>query len=437
MSVVLRWWARTSRLLGLCGPLLMFKAALRIICDETGRCVLKTLGLALGLLIAVVGGGYCGLMVSHVLINRPNAWQLANDLLTTRAWVRAAMTPITTADATFLDSVADRTPAQLHIAIVLAKQHKHTASWRPAPHTVLNAAQRCSIEAALRVAPTVRVWIAGVSQAPDSGAWRRWRDGLMRASDGASLGNLVVRLHRFNASLAIGAWLRGRGASIVYRQGEWDALGIPSYPAIVSDLVRLDVLDTHGGVYLDADVIPLDATLSRLDDGFALQVYPLRHSPVTRTHLYESCNGAVLVSRSAGGRVPRAIAEAALSSWHRWNDSRSPVRLGEWGIVGPRATSEAWVSGVLSAARGRLYAPETFGYMTCGATAADRSCAEFSTSNLPIDDARTTDAEWQAFKAGRLAQHGIKSLLPPPSKGLCSDTTRRWCVQRRHPCTHL
>ena len=238
----------------------------------------------------------------------------------------------------------------------------------------LNACTRAhqSIEAALRVADVATIWIAsGTPEHHRAGgrlppsvlaAWAAWRKSLQAHSGGTGgsssgggssgggssgggssgggrggrkggveLGALSVRAHRFHPTSSVGVWLRERGAAPAFNATDWSARGWPNYPEIVSDLIRLDVLEgesssgiascvpcptappnrppsnrpttplshhacpitpsphhptsplhpislsgADGGVYLDTDVITLSADLLKLPDGFALQLSPSR-----------------------------------------------------------------------------------------------------------------------------------------------------------------
>ena len=106
-----------------------------------------------------------------------------------------------------------------------------------------------------------------------------------------------------------------------------------------------------------------------------------------------------------------------------------------WGLLGPRAVTQAWVDGTLLAEGAHLYAARTFGYVTCGAAfdglrheggsfpsswfdggwggwfrTPQTRCTEFSSSALPIDCDVSND-EWLAYRSqGTLVQHGLKSL---------------------------
>lgn len=105
--------------------------------------------------------------------------------------------------------------------------------------------------------------------------------------------------------------------------------------------------------------------LSRIPDGVGLQIdggslpiTPL-YASTGRRPLHELVNNAVLVSVLPGGDLPRELATSTLYSWARFNYS------GSWGLLGPRAVTEAWVEGVLVRASAKLYAAETFGFATC------------------------------------------------------------------------
>ena len=435
------------------------------------------------LALAMLVGSYLGILIFHALFNNPDAWSLANFHLSILASYRMRrQTILTTADAPFRRSLRSNRLLPVHFTIVI---DSHRPSSALSPHTLLSPSQQCAIEAALRVCEVAHIWIVRSESGPhdhgesrlsrsDLASWAMWRSSLLAAGESArhagvgSLGLLVVRLHRFHPSSAVGAWLVSKGAPLHFNATHWAARGWAAYPAIVSDLVRLDVLDrplsgrdrplsgrdgageaastqadgseSSGGVYLDTDVVALHRDLLRLPDGIALQVpanelaMPFVESAFLAGHglslkrLYESCNGAVLVSRSASAVLPRVIARVALRSWESWNHS------GEWGILGPRAVTQAW-----AAHRGelgsdfRLYSGETFGFVTCGrrgpGAAADMNegCAAFSTSELPIDDGQADDDDWLAYVGRRLAQHGIKSLLPA--------ATHASCLERGHKCT--
>ena len=160
---------------------------------------------------------------------------------------------------------------------------------------------------------------------------------------------------------------------------------------------------------------------------------------VLHERLFESANGAALVSREPGSPVPCAIARAGLTSWRAANFS------GDWGVLGPRATTEAWVGRAGSLGPSfRLFAPETFGFVTCGrrsisrwrgegaasgggaeptagggearggeaasgggdtatARVTEEACASFSSSDLPVDEPSTSDEEWRLFTLHRVS----------------------------------
>jgi hypothetical protein len=132
----------------------------------------------------------------------------------------------------------------------------------------------------------------------------------------------------------------------------------------------------------------------------------------------ELLNNAVLIS-SEGRGVAAAIAASALHTWELRNFSH------EWGLLGPRAVTEAWVQGRLGAPSSSIYAAETFGFSTCARRATTATtvpspkpagmntltCTDFSGSDLPID-CPVEDVDWDEYLKGRLAQHGIKTLIP-------------------------
>lgn len=379
------------------------------------------------LILAMTIGAYLAILLWHTLFNDPDSWTLSNFHLSLQASLRAWITPVTFVDANFRRALRmDKpSPRSLPVHFVLHVGDRPKKRNSLSPQVLLSAAQRCSIESALRVCEHATVWMVGEESdhisSDDLTAWASWR----RAISRRRLGTLTVRSHRFHASSSIGHWLLARGASLRVNTSDWKRRGWPSYPALVSDLVRLDVLEAAaldaaagdpaggprggGAIYLDLDVIVLHSDLLLLPEGFALQVPTsqlglpfrlgsladvvlFRGGGLTLRRLHEACNGAVLISRSAHASVPKAIARSALESWVAWNFS------GEWGIIGPRATTQAWVkySDQLGADF-RLYSPETFGFVTCGRHGGGVSlisssrqeaeeCVAFSTSSLPLDD---------------------------------------------------
>lgn len=155
----------------------------------------------------------------------------------------------------------------------------------------------------------------------------------------------------------------------------------------------------------------------------------------------ELLNNAVIIS-STGGGVARAIAASALHTWELRNFSR------DWGLLGPRAVTDAWVQGRLDRPSSTIYAAQTFGFSTCaprqasttasgtdaggGSSKIHTTCTEYSGSDLPID-CPVEDSEWQAYLEGRVAQHGIKTLRP--SGSACAVDL--WSLSGPAPDLHL
>ncbi len=332
---------------------------------------------------------------------------LADYHLGVRAWLRTWLVSVSHATR---DAIAEEQPLlPVHFVWVLRPHRRNSTSQRIAdPFQALTTAQGCAIEAALRLAPVVNIWVVGGTFLPTKkhrDAWTAWQRGLARHND-RSLGRLVVRVHHFHKTTLIGTALRRRGVGVVYEAREWAARGLPSHPAAVSDLVRLDVLEGEGGIYLDLDVIALHNNLLRLHDGVALQAHPPWHPFAGGTAarpLYQLLNNAVLVSRSPNGSLPRAMARCALRSLA----DAAPIG---WGLLGPRAATEAWVGSSVWRPQWRLYSESIFGFVACGRDhdGAVR-CVDYSSSDLPLD-CETDAVGWEAFREGRLAQHGIKNL---------------------------
>jgi hypothetical protein len=288
------------------------------------------------------------------------------------------------------------------------------------PHHALTTAQGCAIEAALRVAPHVSLWVVGASLLPAKAhrdAWTSWQRGLARHSD-RPLGQLVVRLHQFHETTLVGSALRSRGVGAMYSAHEWGSHGLPSHPAAVSDLVRLDVLEGEGGIYLDLDVIALHSHLLRLRDGVGLQAAPPWHpfsGGTAARPLHALLSNAVLVSRRPNGSLPREIARCAWRSLGALGagagaDGSGAARLEVSDLLGPQAATEAWVESSAWRPPWRLYSETLFGFAACGRDHDGASrCVDYSSSDLPLD-CEIGATGWDAFLHGRLAQHSIKSL---------------------------
>lgn len=386
---------------------------------------------AFALPIVALGGAYVGTWLGE------SRSVLADFHLGVRAWLAACTTHVADLSSANSSIAATRSLLPVHFVWVLQPRRWNgtAAAARPAdPFQSLTTAQSCAIEAALRLSPHVTLWVVGTSLlSPEQHrkTWVAWRKGL-EPHHPTPLGELSVRAHRFSASSAVGAWLRARGASAVYDAHDWTMRRWPTHPAAVSDLVRLDVLETSGGVYLDLDVIALEPALLRLQDGLGLQAYPpwlpLRAASHSRP-LYELLNNAVLISAAPNGSLPRRIARSALLSLesslessveaaattahHRLHGAQHGVVSGgeAWGVLGPRAATEAWVGlPAWRRAPWRVYEPTLFGFVTCGREHAGTvRCVEYSSSDLPLD-CETDEAGWRDFARRRLAQHGVKNL---------------------------
>ena len=174
---------------------------------------------------AVIGGAWVGTRLGeHKLLTR------ANFDLSVLAWLRVWLTAITRVDDTLMSEIAQRPRLQVHFVVVLSPPQP------PDPYVALTMAQRCIVEAALRAAPQVTLWVSGTRLPPDRErpTWRRWRESLRaHAAQGAHIGGLSVRTHRFHPSTAIGSWLGEQGAASMYRRADWLARGWPTHPATV------------------------------------------------------------------------------------------------------------------------------------------------------------------------------------------------------------
>ena len=213
-------------------------------------------GCLLAALIVVIGA-ILGAIVSSSVVNPADVH--ASFLLAIAAWARAILSMPTTADGAFLERLRDRPMLPVHFVLLPSRTTGID------PYGALAAAQRCTVEAALRASPAVTLWMSGLDVEDPARAleevrprWQAWLRSLSSSADGdasAALGSLAVRAHRFHPSTVVGAWLTARGVlrpadpdSGHYRPARWRALGLDlRYRAAVSDLVRLDVLDraTH------------------------------------------------------------------------------------------------------------------------------------------------------------------------------------------------
>ena len=358
----------------------------------------------------------CGTMSQNpVLFDDIARWNSANTALSIRAWAWLLFSEITTELAT---SISADQPMPAHFVVTLPPV---SAVLKPAKVVpiVLSPAQRCAIEAALRLTRNVNVWICGHSLVGQA-EWRSWRRSLSSRDD---VGALRVRLHRFDAMTTVGAWVHRRtGGHPAFDAALWHNRSLPTFGSFVSDLVRIDVLERFGGVYIDADVIAMDAALFRLSDGIALQAASVPWHPFPREgSMYEALNAAVLVSAKPASRVAQAIGRATVAQLDAYNV------MTIWGgrhPLGPSAVTAAWVSGEMGHGV-HLYRGVTFGYVTCGYELAARRgrvlkatarrewlCRAFSSSDLPLDWPRVGEDEYNEYRSGRLAQHGLKSLHP-------------------------
>ena len=220
-------------------------------------------------------GAFGSLHLSQMLLGKPTAWAVANGELALLVWLMAfTSAPPQVADQSFKSFRLARSGGckrttdgrrmcytkvafpilPVHFVLVFpVRQSRRLSSPRP---SWLTDGQQCAIESALRLHGTVNLWIAGTDlPPPDLQAWSSWRKELQ--GEEAYFGELIVRSHRFNASTTIGRWLLAKGMGDTFSQSAWAARGWPSYGAIVSDLVRLDVLEAHGGIYLDTDHVML------------------------------------------------------------------------------------------------------------------------------------------------------------------------------------
>jgi hypothetical protein len=301
--------------------------------------------LAIGIPIAALAGSYLStfLFESHRT--------LENYHLGVRVWLRSWIATVTHASRDALDE--DQTLLPVHFVWVLRRRGMNGTLPLADPHHALTTAQGCAIEAALRVSSHVSLWVVGASLLPAKAhrdAWTTWQRGLARHSD-RPLGQLVVRLHQFHETTLVGSALRSRGVGAMYSAHEWGSHGLPSHPAAVSDLVRLDVLEGEGGIYLDLDVIALHSHLLRLRDGVGLQAAPPWHpfsGGTAARPLHALLSNAVLVSRRPNGSLPREIARCAWRSLGALGagagaDGSGAARLEVSDLLGPQAATEAWV----------------------------------------------------------------------------------------------
>ena len=287
------------------------------------------------LLPALLGTMLVGAYVSTFCFER--AWMRALFHLSVRAWLRAHVASVTRVDAAFLQDISARPRLAIHFVHVATPRNMATDPYG------LTTAQRCTVEAALRGAPRVTLWISGADARQverSRGAWRVWLASLRKPSPSVSttfarhlrpLGTFAVRAHQFHPT-TVGAWLQSSAGgnslpnasnAVPYRSFRWRGGALELFhPALLGDLVRLDVLESEGGIYLDLDALVVDAALSQLPDGVAFQMSRLPWHPIyghtSSRHLYELLNTAVLISARPGGRVPRAIATAALRNIERW-----------------------------------------------------------------------------------------------------------------------
>lgn len=385
-----------------------------------------------------------------------------------RVWVRSALfAKETYVTDELLRSVATRPPLPAHFVVTLP------SSGVPRP-AAFRHAQLCAFEAALRLADNVTVWVSGTQRAVDEGAWSTWRrqlDSFTNANATASkrLGHLRVVLHAFLPTTTVGAYVHRRTGAAAFDVDLWGKSELPTGDLrLVTNLARADILERPpGGIYIDNDVVAMDAALFRLPDGAAMQV--ASRTFATRGLLHEALNQAIIIS--AAPSAPLAAADAAHGARLRVNATlgfrlrlaippaassiaqaygQAIVRhLEAWDPVstwakghpfGPRAVTDAWASGAFP---GLLYHPSVFGYETCGhvrlhkppkpvegnvsGLAGGRSlatsrrssrvvwrCEYYSQSRLPIDWDGVTDAEYAAYRLDRVAQHGVKWLPKLP-----------------------
>ena len=409
------------------------------------------------LVLAMSGGSYVAILISHAMFASPSRFALANFHVALAVAIKAWWVRVTVVDPAYRKNLKGYKRLPVHMVLVLTNRQIQRAGVALAPGWVLSAAQQCALEAALRVSPLTTVWLTSNSDVSvDSRvavAWEQWRASLVEKAPELQgpqrLGMLIVRRHHFHPHSTVGAWLLAKGAGLAFNASDWALRGWPTYPAIHSDLVRLDVLEgSNGGVYLDFDTVALDEDLLRLQSGVALQVpieklrWPWHISSITTggmpvERLFEAMNGAVIISRDQSATIARRIAIIGLESWESWNFTD------QWGVIGPRAVTLAWLAGGLGS-DAKLYDGATFGFVTCATYGRRNSahgpgdeCKDFSSSALPIDDPNASDRDWEQFLATRVAQHGLKSLLPAARSHTCSDARRRCidalCSGQDHP----
>ena len=375
--------------------------------------VLNAVVLAISIPAAALAGSY----LSTFLFESQRT--LANYHLGVRVWLRTWIATVTHATRDAIDE--DQTLLPVHFVWVLRRRGINGTLPIADPHHALTTAQRCAIEAALRVAPHVSLWVVGASllgAKEHRDAWTSWQRGLARHND-RPLGQLVVRLHQFHNTTLVGSALRSHGVKgAMYSAHEWGSHGLPSHPAAVSDLVRLDVLEGEGGLYLDLDVIALHSHLLRLRDGVGLQAAPPWHpfsGGTAARPLHALLSNAVLVSRRPNGSLPREIARCAWRSLGALGagaaaDGSGAARLEVSDLLGSQAATEAWVESSAWRPPWRLYSETLFGFAACGRDHDGASrCVDYSSSDMPLD-CETDATGWDAFLHGRLAQHSIKSL---------------------------
>jgi hypothetical protein len=259
-------------------------------------CTARQAGWAILFPLSALAGAYIATFLGE------SAWELANFHLGNRAWLHAVLCRPTRVDATFLNGMSGRSRAQVHFVHVAGRRD----SQAPPDPASFNEAQRCALEAALRASPQVVLWLSGIE--PHShvldrarARWAAWRGTVMKLrNEREALGQLAVRLHRFHPNTTIGSWLKAHGIRGSYKQEDWlaamDAPGWP-HPAIITDLIRLDILESEGGIYLDLDVVILQHRMVQLPDGIARQAASLPWQPIPlrpmdrRLHLCE-CIGS-------------------------------------------------------------------------------------------------------------------------------------------------
>ena len=160
-------------------------------------------------------------------------------------------------------------------------------------------------------------------------------------------------------------------------------------------------------LHVYTQVLVVHPAMTRLPDGVALQTSSLPPTPLfghtSARHLHELLNNAVLVSARPGGRIPRAIAASALRTLERFGGNGSSGRgnrsgesatdrcyhrcestIDQWGLLGPRATTDAWVwEGLLDDPSSRLYGAPTFGFESCGRPAPTAAAGSTAWSSKP------------------------------------------------------